>query len=126
MVQYDPRESLTAAIERVKAKQNLDIANVLEIMSYSRNVIEARSVKSRYPVLGLYCDWCLHTQLDRSELIHDLLAAIPHTILGQPDTGLLIREIGALFAVPTLRKQFRELFQSEKIDTVLFDIRENW
>jgi sigma54-dependent transcription regulator len=42
MAQYDPKDHLAKAVERVKVRDRLDMPNVLEIMSYSRNLLEAR------------------------------------------------------------------------------------
>src|SRR5262245_11785873 len=50
-----------------------DSADVLEILTETRKLLENRNLRQAYPLLYLYCDWSLHDSISRSDMARRVL-----------------------------------------------------
>jgi hypothetical protein len=48
-------------------------STVHRFMALLRELLEERNERKKYPFLTMFCDWSLHTKLDRSKAGDDLL-----------------------------------------------------
>jgi|SRR5260370_42446856 hypothetical protein len=46
---------------------DLSKSTVHRLMVLLRELLEARNEQNKYPLLRMFCDWSLHTKLDRSK-----------------------------------------------------------
>jgi hypothetical protein len=60
----DPRDRLIAHL-KVLAR-DISSSTAHRFMVLLRELLEARNDRKKYPTLTLYCDWSVHTKLDRS------------------------------------------------------------
>lgn len=67
-----------------------DIKNeyqVVYILSRIRKYLELKNKKSKYKYLNFYCNWALHTKLDRTEPVADVL----RDFINHKDSGSFLK-----------------------------------
>ena len=57
-----------------KMKVDINASTVHRFMVLLRELLEERNERKKYPLLTMFCDWSVHTKLDRSDLL-DILDA---------------------------------------------------
>lgn len=102
--------------------------DVCFIMVQSRHLIEISGDKAKFRIVSFYADWVVHSALDRSPVCFEMLRDLTERLAANfcptsPDTTT---QISAVIGFPKLRAEMKELFDSHRLSTALFDYRENW
>jgi hypothetical protein len=65
------------------------------LMALLRQLLEERAERNRYPITAMFCDWSLHTKLDRSQAASALLDLLDDTWVqtANADADQLIQKI---------------------------------
>ncbi len=122
--QYDPKEKL---IQRIHTSEGFDGDNALAFMKELRELLELKKLQGKYPHLNLYCNWCLHPELSRSNTIFRILEQITDIFLTENDVGpRFINQLNRLLSMENLRKEMLALLASENIPDYWISINENW
>ena len=100
-------------------------ADLIDVMRLSRLIIENKNLSGNYPHLALYCDWLLHTEIDRHGLVLRLLEQM-HDAVVNYDKTRDIEAVSRLLNLAMLRAEMLILFSSHKIGTDLMDSLNNW
>lgn len=96
-------QSLKEYIENNK----IDEDRIISIMSVIRNEIESRNIQKEFPLLNMFCNWCLHPKLSKTMLSIDIM---------QDYICALCSQNGLFISSP-------KKFSSELIDRLFEDIR---
>ncbi len=67
---------LSEILEKLNTEINKDIteeSQVVYILSRIRKYLEIKNLKSQYKYLNFYCNWILHSKIDRTEPVIDIL-----------------------------------------------------
>jgi hypothetical protein len=84
----------------------LALEHVSRIARCSRNVVEKQKAQRQFPLLNLYCNWLLHSQIDKSATADQILAAI--------DDILFVRQKVTTFTPQVVKSAMRlQVFRSE-------------
>lgn len=111
----DLSESPTAVI-------NKDWVQV--VMSQFRQHVEAQGAEGNYRVLMFYCNWNLHTKLDRG-IVQDFLKDISDVICNE-QSGHPADRISEILSMTKLRNEIRNILGKEGIEAGIFEIDSNW
>ena len=121
---YNPKEKL---VQRIDTSDGFDGDNVLAFMKELRELLELKKLQSKYPILNLYCNWCLHPELSGSNTIYRILEEITDIFLTENDIGSeFIDHVNRLLSMENLRKQMLELLAVENIPDYWISMNENW
>lgn len=121
---YDPKEKLT---KRIETSDGFDGDNVLAFMKELRELLELKNLQNKYPILNLYCNWCLHSGLSSSSTIYRILEEITDIFLSERDLcSEFISHVNRILSMENLRKEMLELFALQKIPDFWISINENW
>ncbi len=121
---YDPKEKL---VQRINTFEGFDGDIVLAFMKELRELLELKKLQSKYPILNLYCNWCLHPELSASNTIYRILEEITDIFLSEIKIGSeFIGHVNHLLSMENLRKQMLELLAAENIPDYWISINENW
>jgi hypothetical protein len=127
-MKYDPVSRLSRHINLIQSRPSAP-SEILETVRLTRLAIEKGDAKKRYPTLAMYCDWAMHSELDRNPGAWQLLKRIDtklQTLASSTDMGVVIEEISEGLSLALLRSDFVGLFKEKGIDTSLFTVLENW
>jgi hypothetical protein len=94
----------------------------LFILVETRKLIESEKLKSKFLTVNLYCDWCVHPQLDREGAANVLLkitAAVNKSFRNPSGASIDILYDGVCpaFAVRDLQKELVTLYSQYGVDT---------
>ena len=127
-MQYDPISRLSRHIDLIRSRPSAP-SELVDTLRLTRLAIEKGDAKQRFPTLAMYCDWAVHSELDRNATAWELLkrlTATMHAVASNPDMNVVINEIGKGLSLATLRKDFVALFTEKQINTDLFTVPANW
>jgi hypothetical protein len=83
---FDPasrlREHVKGLIGRPSSR-----ADMIEVMRLTRLLLEQEKLTQTYPHISLYCDWLLHTEINRHSLALDILERMGQAIAKYDDAG---------------------------------------
>lgn len=99
-------------LEKLKKELNRDIqeeSQVVYILSRIRKYLEQTNLHKNYKYIIFYCNWALHSKLDRTEPVSDLLREV--TVMSE--TGVKFLTFQLFHA--DLKKFFRENSIQENI-----------
>ncbi|MDO8340502.1 MAG: hypothetical protein Q7T59_00855 [Candidatus Woesebacteria bacterium] len=63
------KEKIRAALNETDINEYL----VVFVMSRIRKLLELENIKNSYKLVNIYCNWSLHTKIDRTDDIKDIL-----------------------------------------------------
>ena len=94
-------------------------------MSLCRQLLESNSRVKQFPTLKFYCDWSLHSKIERSPFRIEILDKISEEINSSvtKDFHAIITKI---ISVQNLREELIQLFDQYSLPVILFKINENW
>lgn len=123
---YDPAARLRAgaADPGVAATHDHD----LNIFRQVRLVLEGGNAKDQFPTASLYCDWLLHTEVDRHPFAFTMIERMDTVFTAdpggpkEPDANVL----AGAFALAALRQELIAIFRNNGIDPVRFTSLKNW
>ncbi len=114
---------LQEIISRIDTK-TLHKDGVLSILSFFRQHLEKESLMSKYKILILYCNWALHTDLDRG-IVQNILDEISDVIVDS-SKGHPSDRIAEILSIAGLRKDIRNVLSEEGIKARIFETHDNW
>ena len=116
-------------IERVSQQGGyMEREDACFIMVQTRHLLEESPKRKDYKVTEFYCDWMVHTKLDRSEISLSILRDITKVIVKNwnPTASNTVDEVSKVIGLPILRTELIKLFKEYSLPTVFFEIEENW
>jgi hypothetical protein len=125
---YNVRENLAAFLERIKSVGGMSDGDAVKVISLTRQLIEKTKRQGKYSVLNFYCNWCFHSSISGSNVCYRMLSSITDVFLSENGSKRvdIPLEVSKLLSIKDLRAQFRNLYQTEKLPTFLFDYLSNW
>ena len=99
---------------------------VIEVMRWVRLILENEQLGTTYPPLKLYCDWALHTEIDRSRLAIKMLEQMNAALTNDVNQHDYNVAVSRMLSLSTLRAEMVVLFTSHKIPTYLVNSFTNW
>lgn len=81
------KEIILEKISRELAKENPDECRVVYVLSRIRKYLEATGLQERYKYLNFYCNWALHTRIDKTKAMEEVL----QDLLNQDDSHGFVR-----------------------------------
>lgn len=94
------------------ASSPIEEARIHHLFALSRKLIERVPNKTQYALLRFYCDWTVHSEIDRSKEGELLLSRIHNIILKHlkiSDNSSLVSELTEALSFETLREQINAL-----------------
>jgi hypothetical protein len=129
-------------LQSIFIQGNFDKNVVTRIMVLIRKLLEEKTLKNVYPKVMLYCDWTVHSTIDKNIKYLPLLAEMTDILVNLPlldkwtkadDGGLIWNgdealniEVNKSLAIPDLRKQLVELNKAQGLPTDIFEAKEKW
>ena len=77
------REENLNKLDEELRKDMKDECQIFCVMSRIRKALEHHNLKEKFPVINFYCNWALHTEIDKTSSIYDLLLKIEQSILSK-------------------------------------------
>jgi hypothetical protein len=106
---------LTKHVAKMKAGEITE-STVHRFMSLLRELLEERKERNKYQLLTMFCDWALHTGLDRSKAGGMLLDILDSTWANSQNVDAQIGEIMRGISPRTLRDQMFALLGGSFVD----------
>ena len=97
-------------IESIASRATLEESHVQHLFTLTRKLIERvpKAERSDYSLLKFYCDWTLHTEIDRSKEGESILAQI-HNILKKTDNTTIETDLTNALSLDTARDQINKI-----------------
>lgn len=123
--------------ERINKESRFMEDEVLPFMVNLRQHLEAEDLKDTYKRTMLYCNWSLHTKLDKrglaqevlddlTQVLSDILAGSGGKYHGQSELDEIIKDVNETLSLRELRREIREILKAEGIQSILFDTYNGW
>jgi hypothetical protein len=100
-------------------------ADLIEVMRLTRLLLEQQKVTQTYPHVSLYCDWLLHTEINRHALALGILERMGQAIAKYDEAGD-VSAVSRALNLAQLRREMIILFLAHNIPTDLQDSFANW
>jgi hypothetical protein len=69
-------KEITSKLQEIERTHAFHKDTVLAILALVRQHLEANRLQSTYKVTNFFCNWCLHTSLDRDPMVEDIFQQI--------------------------------------------------
>lgn len=99
--------------------------SISAIISLTRQHLESNYLKKKYKITAFYCDWCLHSELNRNPTADLFLYQIDAIILDGEESALN-DEINKIIPFHFLRKELIDICNEAGIRSILFSSYEGW
>ena len=126
MNDYDPRVKLRAMFPKSPGKYNFSDNDAISMMVFTRELLEKSKNKSKFPVLNLFCNWTVHTELEGSISAYRILAAITDIFLSTNDQDERAHLISQELSSTQLRQELIKLYTTYRIPTHIFESAATW
>jgi hypothetical protein len=94
-----------------------------QIYGLVRELLEARNEKSKYPTLVMYCDWSLHSKLNRSRAGNALLDLLDSTWANSKNVDAQFKELCQAVSPYRLQHELIECLTTCLLNATLFEDR---
>lgn len=111
---------------QLSSKAPLTEARVVYILVETRKLLELQGELSKYPALRFYCDWALHTSMDRAgaqRILRLFDEAHPLLCNGQALPRNLDREIGDTTNLRLFEKEFDAFLTAYSLPNDIINVR---
>jgi hypothetical protein len=98
---------------------------VVSLFALIRQHLEANHLKDQYKVTAFYCDWCLHTMLDRSPALVEFFQRIDDAIADGKEVFLTDR-INDIISLKQLRNELIQIVAPVVADSRLLNSHAGW
>jgi hypothetical protein len=106
-----------------KMKADINASTVHRFMVLLRELLEERNERKKYPLLTMFCDWSVHTKLDRSQAGNDLLDILDATWANSKTVDQQIKQLLTDISPSKLQAQMVSLLSTSLIDpTAISDV----
>jgi hypothetical protein len=115
-------------IERI-SKKGMEREDIVFLMVQARHLVEDSPNRTKYKIIEFYCDWIVHTKLDRpTETRLIIFREITKIISANwnPTSPDIVNDISKVIALDSLKIELILLFQENDLPLELFNIHENW
>ena len=129
-------EKIREQLETVNKEKRFLPAEVLHFIVNLRQHIEAEKLSGKYERTMFYCNWCLHSQLNRrnvqgflgelTRVLNEALAFPGGEYQGQHELNEMIDDVNEVISLCELRREIREILRAEGISSILFDTYNGW
>ena len=116
-------------LDRVSQPDGLmEREDICFLMVQARHLLEESPQRKEYKVIEFYCDWMVHSKLDRSEVSVLILRDITKVIAKNwnPTSNYTVNEVSKVIGLFKLRTELIKLFKEYNLPVTIFDIEENW
>jgi hypothetical protein len=112
------RDRLIEHIAEMKAGQ-ISKSTVHRLMALLRELLEARNELNKYPLLRMFCDWSLHTKLDRLKVSNQLLDLVDAMFAKRETMDAQLGQLCASISPAKFQKEVASLLEASFIDPSL-------
>jgi hypothetical protein len=130
-------------LQSIFEKDYFDTHIVRSTLNLIRKLLEEKGIsRTDYPFLWLYCDWNVHTRLDKNPEVFEILYSLTKILSGlsfinkwiEDGNGVLVWrgdealsiEVNKSLAMPELREEFTKLFTSCNLPVSRFADQVKW
>ena len=116
-------------LRRELSKDIVDELQVVYILSQIRKIIDDEKTENKYDILYLYCDWVLHSKLDRPKKRRYFINKFDSQLVNEDTSTKIARTIlinqRHFFVLNELKKQLGIFFRDKNISSKLI-VRLEW
>jgi hypothetical protein len=123
---YDPKAKLARFFPSTPGMYNLSDSDTVSATVLLREVLEQEKSKSRFSVLNLYCNWCVHPEITNSKVGYRTLARVASLIQTEPTPEGLTIAVSRELSIATLRAELVTLLKEVGIPTKLIECYVGW
>lgn len=107
-------------------KQNVPESDVIHLITEIRKVLEITNSKSKFPFLRFFCDWALHSSIDRSDIPIEIFRKITNTIIYGTNNVLQWTRPLENITFVEFRKDLREFLKKYSLPTKVTQKNQAW
>jgi hypothetical protein len=111
-------DRLAEHVAELKAGQ-ISKSTVHRLMVLLRELLESRNEQDKYPVLRMFCDWSLHTKLDRSKAGNHALDSLDAMWAKSKTVDEQMRKLIEGISPPRLQTEIASALAAARIDPTL-------
>ncbi len=112
----------------------ISASEICYAMSLIRQVLEIEDIYSEFPLLALYCNWCLHVKLDKSRakvFLENVFSSFVRAesdskSMGSKKAFYISLKMSEQLSANKLKKEFINLFKKIDVPIGGFEDLENW
>jgi len=94
---------------------DVSLSTTQTLMALLREFLEEKGIRTRYPLLGMYCDWSLHSRLDSSSAGTSLLDLLDQVWANSHVVDEQIQSLVRQLSPQMLRDQMLEVLRNALI-----------
>lgn len=112
------------------------VPTVMPLLPYTRQALESTDSQGEFPVLNLFCNWCLHPAISGAASGYRMLAAVddivsdalrePRDLAVPKSLDPFIEELARRVLIPDLRAQLRAFYARHAIPSPVLDSYSGW
>jgi len=122
---FDAAEQLREHVSSLSGGE-LRRSEIVDLMRRLRLLADQKGLKNSHPHIALYCDWVLHTEIDRHRLALKILETMNDAVSAYDEKSGNIIEASRALSLHELRSEMLDIFKSYSIPTELLDSFTNW
>jgi hypothetical protein len=115
---------VAAKLRAIEQEDAFHEDTVLSLLVLIRQHLETNRLKQKYKITNFYCNWCLHSSLNR-EPIKEILQEISKVVEDKEEM-LLNDRINEIISIQRLRQELVEIVASDGISSSLFSTYRGW
>jgi hypothetical protein len=123
---HNPAAFLAALYPVAEGTYSFSLSDAVATMVHCRELLELRSAQAQYPILNLYCNWTVHTELEGSAPAYRALIEATNALLTSTDPAALGLNISKCLSFHQLRSELIALFKAEGISPHFFETVVMW
>lgn len=116
---------IKSALDDIEKRNELTPSDPPQLLLLTRQLLESQHIKGNYPVVNLYCNWCVHCEITKSNIGFEILRHVSELLnrdvangtcsIANPEKG-----VSAALRIADLREQLISLYTQFEIKTWLF------
>lgn len=122
--------STIVQLQQLLQKPRLLKGEVAHLFSLIRVLLEEGKLKHAYPTLNTYCDWSVHSNLNRSEECLTILESLTNLFVKATTVGFVQNEIhlevNQILGINRLRAELIQILESSGLASMCAKNEDNW
>lgn len=117
---------IRVALREIASRKHFTRSDPPYLLQLTRQLLESQHLQRSFPVVNLYCNWCLHCTISKSSLGFEILRQITESLTRDIAEGTMsianaTEGVNAALRFGELRNQLISLFTKFEIDTWFFE-----
>ena len=118
-------EKLSSMVREINNKRAFHQHSIFKLIVHIREYLEKNNLKNTYSVTNFYCNWFLHSKIDRNQKAREMLIDL-NDIINDNQENHPNDRINEIISLQKLRKELVLIFEPTGIRPIIFHTHKGW